>query len=1257
MKKIICCLICCFIWIERIPAINKTVYSYHFNSIDGEQGLSQNNVKAILQDSRGFMWLGTRNRLNRYDGHSLQTFDCYDPELNKRNNSISALFEDNEHQLWVGTDKGIFLYNPVYEDFRFFNVSTAGGLQIQDWIADIQEDNDNNIWTIAPNQGIFRYNTESKQLYSYQLNEYYLSDMGAPQCIAIEPNGKVWVGTNGNGVFSYNKETDRFIQYLGDKGEDSLAGGNIFTICDYGEELLIGIHEGKLLKLNKRRNTLSEVDAPDVHYKIIRHVCCFDNRIWVGTQAGVFIIDEQKKEVKNIQKEPMARKSLSDNNIQKIYRDRENGIWVGTYFGGVNHLPEQGLNLEFYIPLTSPKSLSSSRTSEILEDKDKNIWIATENGGLNLFNPSTKEFVRIGENTPYPLSYSQVMDIKLIDNQLWAGYFKNGLDIIDLASFKVTHYPADQLGLDEASIYAIWEDKNGDIWLGNGWGIFKGNKKDMRFRRMEEFGFSYIYDIKEDAEGNIWVASMGNGVFRHNIETNTTIHYLHDPENPASLSSNSVSSIKKDRKGTMWFSTDRGGICRYNKVTGNFTSFNREQDLPDDVTHTMLEDKEGNLWLGTNKGLVIFNPETNEVEILDRKNGLPCEQFNYKSALAASDGIFYFGTLDGLIALNPVDFTHNSYIPPVHITRLTVNNQPYSPLTTGIAYTQKITLKHTQSNLGLDFVALSYTAPGANQFAYKMEGLDSEWHYLSGKQNVSYAHLPPGKYTFHVKGSNNDGLWNEEGQRLEIHILPPWWRSNLAYISYLGLFLILIYCSSGWCIRRTEKENKEKQRLFESEKEKELYSAKLEFFTAIAHEIRTPVTLINGPLEAMEEMEIKNPEIKKNLRIMGKNTNQLLNLINQLLDFRKVDSKKFKLTFSNRNISAIVKETNMQFEAITSQKKKKLQLELPEEDIIAPVDKDEFGKILNNLYTNALKYSQEHIFVQLRKEKDSFYLAINNDGEIIPQELHEKIFEPFYQLPKDKSTTSSSGIGLSLLRSLVELHNGKITLDTGNGMNRFTIEIPLHQQEVIPDTEPELLLPDETMEDSFTIPDKGQLPAVLLVEDNTEMLSFITERLKTQFTIEKASTGEMALGILQERNIDIIVSDIMMPGMDGFELCQKIKSNIQYSHIPIVLLTAKNDLASKIKGLELGAEAYIEKPFSAQFLITQLTTLLNNRKREREAFMQKPFIPLQQMGMNRADEKLMNKIIDTVHENISDSSFNVEKLAEINYRNEPFRHP
>jgi len=1188
------------------------------------------------------MWFGTRNRLNRYDGISLKQFDCYDPYLEKRNNNVSALYEDTNKILWVGTDKGIFLFDPIKETFTFFDQKTENGIGITDWIADIQSDPDDNIWIISPNEGVFKYIRAEKKMVYYSVVENLKPSVSNPQCITIEKNGKVWIGTNGSGIYLYNKQKDSFTQYLGNSnGNNYLSGKNIYTISHDNDYIIVGVHESKLLKLDKRRNLIVDMNLSEIDYKIIRDVHIFnDNEIWVATEAGIFVIDQNKKTVYHAKEDLCNPYALSDVMSEKIYQDREGGIWIGCKFGGVNYLPNRLNKFEKYFPTKENTVISSKHIREIKEDKNGNIWIGTEDAGVMLFDPVKKEF-KIKDN----LLYKKTLAILPVDNEVWVGYFKNGLDKIDMRNDGVTHYSGKDICLDEESIGTLCEDRYGRIWLGNVWGVFVADKGDNKFKRMDAFGLNYIYDIIEDSDGYIWVATMGNGVFQYNPKDEEVFHFTHN--GAGSLSSNSVSSITEDHMGRIWFATDRGGICMYNAEKKSFDTYSIKEGLPGDIAYKIVEDKNNNLWFGTNQGLVRFDPVTKAIRVFTKNDGLLSDQFNYKSALFSSNNMLYFGCVEGLIVFDPEGLKEDKYTPPVYITRFFISNEditpssPDSPLENSIIHTTKIVLTHNQSNIGLNFVALDFKASRSNLYAYKMENIDDDWIYTSNNHSASYARLPPGKYTFKVKASNNDGIWNENIRTIDIEILPPWWASIFAIIAYILLFMIISYLVLRYSLRKYKKRNQEKQKLFEIKKEKELYEAKVNFFTEIAHEIRTPVTLINGPLETIMKTEIADIKIRHNLEIIENNTKHLLNLINQLLDFRKVDSEKFQLYYTRIDIDQFVESIEKRYEGqwLTGDKEFKMTYTPVGNNIAA--DKDALIKIFDNMLSNAIKYSDKLIVMEISLDKTYLTVKVSNDGELIKDEFKDKIFEPFFQINKTYSQSLGSGIGLSLARSLAELHGGYLIYNISDNLNTFTLKIPTDLEEEVEN--------EEEIENNshLNILSRKYNRTILIVEDNKDMLRFIADSLSDDYIIKKAINGIEAQKVIDSVNVDIIISDVMMPEMDGFELCDYIKSSAEYNHIIFILLTARNDLDSKIKGLKLGSDAYIEKPFSPNYLKTVIASLINNRQRELEVFRKKPFLPMIDNSIGKGDNEFINKVVEVINENISDPSFNVEQLAEV----------
>lgn len=1229
---------------------SQDISNYYFTHINGDNGLSQSNVKAIIQDSYGFMWFGTKNGLNRFDGTSIQRMICEDKVLGKGNNNISYLYEDNDRNLWVGTDRGVYLYNPGSDVFTSVNQKSEKGMAMENWVSAIVGDSVGNIWIIIPDQGVFRYKDGKLHFYD-NINGKQIKQ-NSPNCICVRRNGEVWVGFWGVGLYRYDPERDSFMQISEDAHGNSLLDKNMNSICELDDCLLITVNEGELLKYNPQTNVLQTIEVPGATNTFYRTVLYHQDKIWLGTHNGLFIIDEQTQEVTALKEDLMTSFSLSDKFIYTMCKDREGGIWIGTMFGGVNYLPNRNLKFDKYVPRSSGNSLNTKRIRELVEDAQGNIWIGTEDAGVSILNTATGQIRQI--QTGKTGNHLVTLAMESFHDRIYCGLFKAGMDIIQPSGGSVKNYTPEELNIGEGSVYVYKIDKQGRRWLGTGWGLYISEPGSNRFARVEETGYDWIFDLCETREGIIWLATMGNGVWKYNPADHTYKKYESEEDNLEGLSSNSVSSIMQDSQGRVWFSTDRGGICYYNPSEDNFVTYSLNEGLPDDVAYKILEDERHHLWFGTNRGLVRFNPETKEIRVFTTKDGLLGNQFNYKSALKASDGKFYFGGIDGLIGFNPEDAKTDSFLPPVYISKFSIYNKeitvhtPDSPLKECITHTKQIVLDYDESNISFDVALLSYSTVESNQYYYRMDPIDKDWIKAVNNQNISYAKLPPGNYTFSVKATTDDSQGKFVERSLAISILPPWWLSPWAYIFYFIWVTCLVVYWFFWYKHRKEREMEERQKLFEVEKEKELYESKVNFFTEIAHEVRTPLTLINGPLETIREMNIRNPKLNKNIDVITQNTNRLLTLTGQLLDFQKIGSQKFQIKMESVDIKALLMETVARFEPTILQKNKEFSAHYPEEEIEAVVDREAIIKIISNLLNNALKYSQHSIVVELKREAEAFTIRVTSDGDKIPVEVSKQIFEPFYQATRRDATNYGVGIGLPLARSLASLHQGDLYLDTDHSDNSFVLSVPMQSENLLVRQSSEIVQASiVALDGESTIDADMKCYTLLLVEDNQAMLEFMQERLCELFTVEVAHNGEEALEVLRNNRIDLVISDIMMPVMNGWELCKKIKSDMELSHIPVIFLTAKNDLDSKINGLKIGAEAYVEKPFSFNYLKNQIVSLLYNRKKEREAFSKRPFFPTNNMQLNKVDEEFMNKVIRTIEENIMDTNLNVESLAEI----------
>ena len=647
------------------------------------------------------------------------------------------------------------------------------------------------------------------------------------------------------------------------------------------------------------------------------------------------------------------------------------------------------------------------------------------------------------------------------------------------------------------------------------------------------------------------------------------------------------------------------------------------------------------------------------MKVYTTSNGLLGDQFNYRSSFETEDGTIYLGSIDGFVAFNPKTFSENKSLPSVVITDFLLFGKevyvgdPGSPLEKSITFSDEIVLRANQNSFSFRVAALDFQAPKMSKIMYKLDGFDTDWLTVGESPIVTYSNLRYGNYIFKVKVSNSDGVWNEEGVSLKVQILPPFYLSICAYFIYA---LLIIGCSLYAVMyfkRRSNYKHRRQMEKFEQEKEREVYHAKIDFFTNVAHEIRTPLTLIKGPLENIILKKQVDAETREDLNVMKQNTERLLNLVNQLLDFRKTESQGFRLNFTECNVTEILKETHKRFTSLAKQKGLNFVLNVPEQDFYAHINQEAFTKIISNLLNNAVKYAESYVHISLEvpdtDDDKSFRIRTDNDGVIIPDEMKEEIFKPFarFNEKEDGKVTTGTGIGLALSRSLAELHQGTLAMEKGERSNIFCLTLPIIQDMTITLT-PEVEVEMDKMKEAPAehIDKKDNRPTILVVEDNPDMLSFVVRQLSKEYMVLTATNGVEGLQLLDGNYVNLVVSDVVMPVMDGFELCKTIKSDLNYSHIPIILLTAKTNIQSKIEGMELGADAYIEKPFSVEYLQACASNLIQNREKLRRTFAKSPFVAANTMALTKADEEFIKKLNEVIQINYTNPEFSMDDMAD-----------
>ena len=1253
MKNTFCVLACFFITI--FCQAQSVEEHYYFKNLSIRNGLSQNTVNAILQDRKGFMWLGTKDGLNRYDGLSFRKFkhDAANPR-SIGNSFITSLYEDFNGNIWVGTDAGVYIYYPEKEAFEEFDCQSLEKTRIERSVSMIAGDKQGRVWIAVEAQGMFCYDARQKLLRNYPLSEISSNI----KCFTFDSGGTLWLGFYGDGLY-YSKDNLATVHPYGspEDGKREFEGGVITKIVQGNYNCLyIGSVKEGVSELNLTSGQVRNLLAIDESGESIfcRDLLPYsDNELWIGTESGIYIYNLRTAQFIHLRASLYDSYSLSDNAIYALYKDREEGLWIGSYFGGVDYYPRQYTYFAKYYPKNIANSLHGKRVREFCRADDGTLWIGTEDGGLNHFNPKTKEFHFFEPSAGFTNIHGLCMD----GSHLWVGTFSKGLRVIDTRTGVILRTYTEghtSHSLNDNSIFSICRTSAGEIYLGTLFGLLRYNRTQDNFDRIPELNGKFVYDIKEDSYGNLWLATYANGAYCYDVSARRWKNYVFDAEDEKSLPYDKVLSVFEDSYRQIWLTTQGGGFCLFHPDTETFTRYGLKDGLPNDVVYQIVEDDDRFLWLTTNNGLVRFDPKTMEMKVFSTANGLPTNQFNYRSGFKDEAGNIYLGSINGFVAFDPRTFAENRQVPAVAITDFLLFNkevpvgETYSPLKSSITFSDKVVLTADQNSFSFRIAALSYQAPRMNKLMYKLEGFDEGWLTIGESPLVTYSNLGYGDYVFKVKASNSDGVWNEQETSLHLSILPPFYLSGWAYCFYVLFFMGCLVCVIFYFKRRNYRKQHRQMEMLEQEKEREVYHAKIDFFTNVAHEIRTPLTLIKGPLENIILKKEVDSETKEDLYIMKQNTERLLNLTNQLLDFRKTETRGFRLNFTECDVVAVLRETYLRFTSLAKQKGLDFILELPQECFMADVNQEALTKIISNLLNNEVKYASTYLRISLETDEKVFHIRTFNDGEMIPDTMKEEIFKPFVRLDKEDEVTTGTGIGLALSRSLAELHQGSLMMEKGEEVNCFCLTLPVNQDSTITLSAENVSQVEENscgweQEETDT---KEKKPMILVVEDNPDMLAFIRKQLTTEYSVLTAMNGIEALAVLDNHYVNLVVSDVMMPQMDGFELCKTIKSDLSYSHIPVVLLTAKTNIQSKIEGLELGADAYIEKPFSVEYLLANISSLIHNREKLRQTFAKSPFVAANTMALTKADEEFIWKLNDIIQANLHNPEFSMEDMAD-----------
>jgi signal transduction histidine kinase/ligand-binding sensor domain-containing protein/DNA-binding response OmpR family regulator len=1272
-----------------------------------------NGVRCILKDHKGFMWFGTDEGLIRYDGINLYVFQ-HDPEdsASIRHNNVNAMVEDPENRLWIGTSRGLNLYNRALDNFiSVGNLSADINRLNNNYVSALNSDTNSFIWIGTFGDGVNVYDPEKNTVLHLGYNTDNPNTISSNRitCIVVDNKNRVWLGTQ-NGLNLYSEKNTGFRKFYNEPGNPgSLGGNNISSLAfDPEQNLWIGTRGGGLNKLScrednfifKRYSDSSQPYGLSNNY-VLSLVADAGKNLWIGTEnGGLNRLDLGTGYIDIYLVAEGYANSINSNSIWSLFNDNEGRIWIGTATRGVNVIDEKFNKFESYQKnIANQYSLTDNDVKGFAEDSRGNIWIAMDGGGICMFNPETKQFSNFIDNEPDKncLTNNAIQGIHCDpDDNLWIATWAGGVDRLNKDGKTFRNYKLEnEEGGGNNNIIYLSADSKGNIWAGtSGSGLFRYNKKEDRFIQLVSDNHtniltpaSYVTSFLEDMEGTYWIGTL-NGLVRINV---TNGKYL-CKDIPHSTLRNTISSkmievIFEDSRGRLWLGTSDNGLNLFNKQDETAITFRKTDGLPGNSIRGILEDNDGGLWVATNRGLCHFNYDSLSFTSYTKEDGLNSNELFSRSCLRTRDGKFYFGGENGFNAFYPKDITKNNFIPPVYLSNLKINNATAkigakdSPLNKHIWETREIVLNHKQSSFTIEFVALNYTRSARNKYTYKLEGFDTEWNYISNNRSATYTKIAPGKYTFMVKGSNNDGIWNNTPTLLHIKIKPPLWKTWWAILLYVFLISSMIAFSLRIWHERVKIKNQLMLEQLGREKEHELNELNIQFFTNISHEFRTPLSLIIAPLENI--LLSAESKIKEQLVIIYRNAQRLLQLTNNLMDFRKLEEGITNLQVKPGEITGFISEVSAYFNVSAKRRRISYKIESPESAIHGWFDPDKLETILLNLLSNAFKNTPDSGKIRIGagilnsndlKEKyghtpihiqpDSRYIEISviDNGTGISAEELPHIFEKFYQSKSHKNRKGAgTGIGLTLTKGLVELHHGFI-LATSKPRSKtsFTMVLPIDEiaypeYELV--NEPTSVLNRTVLNESesntisgrkkevFNPKENEEKTNLLIVEDNYELRSFLAKELSRKYNITGAEDGREGIETAFRILPDLIISDILMPQCSGIDLCKVIKSDLRTCHIPIILLTAKTTISEQIEGVETGADAYVTKPFNMQFLYARVDQLISSRRKLYAHFSQDVYIMPNKMADNELDQGFLQKVIDYIIVNIADNTLDVEELA------------
>ncbi|MBD1393273.1 hybrid sensor histidine kinase/response regulator transcription factor [Mucilaginibacter glaciei] len=1292
-----------YIWLLAVPSVLYAQNnSYQFSHLDITNGLSDNQVNCIYKDEKGFMWFGTTSGLNRYDGRKFKVFkrDVKNPN-SLAENHVMQIEEGPGKKLWTFTHSGISIYDPAIERFSNNIAAELARFKIPDNpIIGIVKDKQGDFWFSTNKRGLYRYNQAiaNTQFYSAASSSPAVLHSNHILNIVAGRRGQIWLIYSDGVIDQLDTKTNKILKrFDGLSKALEMKPRSLTMIMDNQNNLWVCSDAGTIgvysynTKTEKLQHYSKDTPNGKLNSNVITSIIqADDNKIWVGSDhGGINVIDPATRKVSYILSKADDPKSLSGNSLY-LYKDNTGTVWAGTFKQGVNYYHKGIMQFPLYKHFTTnPKSLPFEDINSFEEDDRQNLWIGTNGNGLVYFDRAANSYKQFKHDPSNPNSLANDIIVRLyIDKQkkLWIGTYFGGLDCYDGTTF--THYrhnKKDPASLTDDRVYTMIEDENGELWVGTfagGLNVFDPKTKSFRHPKYASYS-DYTAIIFLDRHNNKWIG-RDRGVDLITNGSDTVKHYLSEPKNNNTLVGNDVNTITEDRRGLMWIGT-KDGLSILNTKTNGFLNIEEGVNLPANNVSNIIEDNSGRMWVSTTNGLAsIMLTEVDgkykvQINNYNELDGLQGRAFNLYAAKKLKSGELVFGGIHGFNLFDPKISNTFKPKPNLIFTDLRLFNRSVAAgdtvngrvvLTKALSETKEITLSHSQNVFDIEFAACDYFNPDKIKFEYKLEGFDRNWITVNDdNRKATYTNLDGGDYVFKVRQQGSSDI-SDGTISLDIKVLPPFFKSNLAYASYLILLLGGLFYLRHRGINKLKREFEATQNSIEAERniaqEREearrmhqLDLMKIKFFTNVSHEFRTPLSLILSPIDKLIKTA-ENADQQNQLSTIKRNGKRLLNLVNQLLDFRKMEYNELKLSLKQGDIVKFIKEVSSSFTDVAQQKRIQFLIESEVLSYITHFDHDKLERILFNLLSNAFKFTPSgghiSVLVSLSADKSTaqnlLEIKVIDTGIGIPLENQAKVFERFFQNDMPENLLNQgSGIGLSITREFVKMQGGTITLESEpNYGSCFIVALPVSPQtdlsgvDLIEDIEPEELLPvvAKVVEGNKSA---GKKATILLVEDNDDLRFYLKDNLKNSFHIIEAANGREGWQKALAMHPKLIVSDISMPEMNGIDLCKKIKADSRTAQIPVILLTALTTDEDQLAGLESGANDYILKPFNFEILLSKIHNSLQMQQTLKSTYQNQVEVKAQDIHVVSENDKFLKNAFECIEVNITNVNFSVEELS------------